>query len=132
MLRIIPAAESNEWFGSNLFQWDRFQTSERVRNHKQAVVFECCSSSQAVAREPRQRPGHLTVRSGRVLGKAVAEGPVFFLHLDKADKNVLTPEANALVQSVGDFLIESFLDFDGPPLIEGELDDQRILASLDS
>jgi hypothetical protein len=31
MLRIIPAAESNEWFGSNLFQWDRFQTSERVR-----------------------------------------------------------------------------------------------------
>jgi hypothetical protein len=34
MLRIIPAAESSEWFGSNLFQWDRFQTSERVRNRQ--------------------------------------------------------------------------------------------------
>jgi hypothetical protein len=40
-------------------------------------------------KQARQRTGHLTVRSGRVLGNAVAEGPVLFLHLDKADRSAL-------------------------------------------
>src|SRR5271166_6855916 len=49
-------------------------------------------------------------RSGRVLGNSVAEGPVFLLHLDKDDENVLTSKADALVQSVGDCFVEGFLD----------------------
>src|SRR3984893_3177920 len=32
ILAIIPEAESDEWFGSDLLQRDGFQTSERVRN----------------------------------------------------------------------------------------------------
>jgi hypothetical protein len=41
-------------------------------------------------------------------------------------------EADALVQSVGDCLVEGFLDLDRPSLIEGELDDQPVRAALDS
>jgi hypothetical protein len=40
-------------------------------------------------------------------------------------------EADALVQSVGDCLVEGFLDLDRPSLIEGELDDQPVRAALD-
>ena len=75
---------------------------------------------------------HTLHRSRSVLGNAVAEGPVFLLHLDKVDENVLTSEANALVHPVGDCFVEGFFGLDRPSLVEGELDDQRVRASIDS
>jgi hypothetical protein len=65
---------------------------------------------------PHGRPSGKSAVCGlsRVLGNAVAEGPVFLLHLNKADENVLTSEAHALVQSVGDCFVEGFFDLDRP------------------
>jgi hypothetical protein len=70
------------------------------------------------------------VRRSGVLRDAVAEGPVFLLYLHQTEKNVFAPKAEPVVQAVGDRLIEGFLDLDRSSLIQGELDDERICASL--
>jgi hypothetical protein len=71
-------------------------------------------------------------QSGCILRDAIAEGPVLLFHFDKIDENVLTPQADSLVQSVGNCFVEGFLYFDCPSLVEGELDDQGVRASLDA
>src|SRR6185503_11925713 len=60
-----------------------------------------------------------------VLGDAVAEGPVLLLHLDQADQDVLLPDAQLGVQAVGRHPIEGLPDLDGPPFIEGDLDEDH-------
>ena len=72
-----------------------------------------------------------SARSG-VLRYAVSEGPVLLLDLDEIDENVLAPEPDALVHPVGDCFVEGFFGLDRPSLVEGELDDQRVRASIDS
>lgn len=44
-----------------------------------------------------------------VLHLAVAERPVFLLHLDKVDKDILAPHAEFRMQVLGDASIKSFL-----------------------
>src|SRR5215471_17554204 len=71
-------------------------------------------------------------RPSSVLRDAVAERPVFLFDLDEVDDDVLAPQADACAEAVGDGLVEGLFGLDGPSVVEGELDDQRVGAALDS
>src|SRR5262249_55392192 len=69
---------------------------------------------------------------GRVLGFAVAKRPVFFLDLDKIDKNVLAPQPDSRVKAVGNSLVERLFLFCAPSFVPGDLDNHELLGAVDT
>jgi hypothetical protein len=63
---------------------------------------------------------------------AVAERPVFFLDLDQIDKNVLAPEPDCRVKTVGNSLVERPFLFRAPPFVPGDLDNHKFLGAVDT
>src|SRR5258706_13770737 len=60
---------------------------------------------------------------GRVLRHAVAERPVFLLHLDQADEHVLDANTQFSVEPLCQGLVEGFLDFDRAAFVQRDLND---------
>jgi len=70
--------------------------------------------------------------SGRVLGFAVAEGPVFLLYLDEVYEDVFPPEPDSRVKAIRDGFVERLFLIDRAALVPGDLDDHEILAAADA
>src|SRR5262245_44200416 len=68
----------------------------------------------------------------RVLGFAVAEGPILLLDLDEVDEHVLAEHIEAPLQSIGDRLVESTLLVERSPLVERQLDEDAVLGPSDA
>src|SRR5262245_54356827 len=68
----------------------------------------------------------------RVLGFAVAEGPILLLDLDEVDEHILAAHIEALVQTIGDRLVESALLVERSPLVERQLDEDALLRPWDT
>src|SRR5262245_6429918 len=68
----------------------------------------------------------------RVLGFAVAEGPILLLDLDEVDEHVLAAHIEALVQSIGDGLVEGALLLERSSLVERQLDEDAVLGPPDT
>src|SRR5262245_43977410 len=64
----------------------------------------------------------------RVLGFAVAEGPILLLDLDQVDEDILAAYIEALVQPIGDRLVEGTLLVERSPLVERQLDEDAVLG----
>jgi hypothetical protein len=62
----------------------------------------------------------------RVLRLAVAERPVLLAHLDEVDEHVFAPQLQALVQAVGQRLVEGALRVQRPAFVERDLDDDAV------
>src|SRR5437667_8356672 len=67
-----------------------------------------------------------------VLRLPATERPVFLLHLDKIDEDVLRPEIQALLQPRRNGLVEGAFLINGSAFVERHLNDHAILRSLDT
>src|SRR5262245_64304646 len=68
----------------------------------------------------------------RVLGFAVAEGPILLLDLDEVDEHVLAPHIEAPVQPIDDRLVEGPLLVERSSLVERQLDEDAVLGPSDA
>src|SRR5262245_65569288 len=64
----------------------------------------------------------------RVLGFAVAEGPILLLDLDQVDEDILAAYIEALVQPISDRLVEGALLVERSSLVERQLDEDAVLG----
>src|SRR5690242_17992054 len=60
---------------------------------------------------------------------AIAKGPVLLRYLDEVDDHVLTAQAQPLVQTVGDGLVEALLLLDRAARIQRELDEDAVFGA---
>src|SRR5215213_10434455 len=67
----------------------------------------------------------------RVRGEAVAEGPVFLLHLDQVDEHVLGAHAELALQAFGQRLVEKALLFQAAPFAQRDLNRDEAIRSRD-
>jgi len=65
------------------------------------------------------------------LGNSVAERPVFLLHFDPADKNILHANTQFFMQVFCQLFVESFLAFERPAFIQCDLDNNDSAGALD-
>src|SRR6185503_14740446 len=75
----------------------------------------------------RKRPTPTTKGSSRVLGLAIAEGPVLLGNVDQRDEHVLTPQAQTRVQAISDGLVEGFLLLNRAACVQRQLDETQFL-----
>src|SRR6185503_2925295 len=73
-------------------------------------------------RWPGSRPPELFRRLHQILRHAIAERPIPQRVLDEIDDHVFAPDADALVQTIGDELEEGLLDLVRPSLAQRHLD----------
>src|SRR4051794_21250600 len=79
-------------------------------------------------------PCHLrksSVSLQSVLGFTVAERPVFLPHFNKGDHHVFFAQAGVFVEQFGYTSVESALHLDGAAGVQGDLDDDDVVAALD-
>ena len=67
-----------------------------------------------------------------ILGNSVAKRPIFLLHFDKANKDILTAKAETLVQPVRNRFVKGLLRLKGSSFVERQLDNERIRTAFDA
>src|SRR5262249_44448067 len=70
--------------------------------------------------------------ASRVLRLTVAERPVLLVHLDQVDEHVLRPDARTLGKALDDSAEQRLLLFDRARVAHRELQDDEIVAAVDS
>src|SRR5262245_42691673 len=89
--------------------------------------------AETIDQHQRFRWGASSVRVGSdILRNAIAEGPIFFLHLDEADEDVFFSELQRASQSVRNGFVECLLLRNRASLIEEDLDVDEVARAVNA